>query len=56
MIELRHSRELFHVGTTNLMEADLMAREGWRRVVDRLQQDVFDWCELGGASKRQASA
>ncbi len=55
LIELRHSRELFHVGTSNLMEADLTAREGWRRVVDRLQQDVFDWCEIGGESKRRGA-
>ncbi len=53
LIETRYSRELQHVATSNLSEADLCGREGWARIVDRLQENILDWCELGGQSKRR---
>jgi predicted ATPase len=53
LIEHRYSRELLHVATSNLSEVDLAQREGWIRIVDRLQENVFDWCEIGGRSKRR---
>jgi hypothetical protein len=53
IIERRYSNELFVVGTSNLTEQALMEREGWPRIIDRIQENVLDWCELGGVSKRR---
>lgn len=55
LIETRYARQLCHIATSNLNEAALSAREGWERIVDRIQEDVYDWCEIGGASKRRES-
>lgn len=52
-IETRYSRELAFVGTSNLSEAALSGREGWGRIVDRIQENALDWCEIGGESKRR---
>lgn len=55
LIETRYARELLHVCTSNLGESELAGREGWARIVDRLQENIFDWCELGGPSKRRVA-
>jgi predicted ATPase len=55
IIEMRYSRELIFVGTSNLSEDDLNAREGWNRIIDRIQENVLDWCEIGGPSKRRST-
>jgi DNA replication protein DnaC len=53
LMEVRYSRELLHVGSSNLNEDALIAREGWVRVIDRIQESAFEWCEIGGPSKRR---
>jgi predicted ATPase len=50
LIETRYARELLHVGTSNLNESALVTREGWQRIIDRMQESVLDWCEIGGES------
>ncbi len=52
LIETRYSRELVTVATSNLTRERLIQREGWERIVDRLQDGILDWCELGGESMR----
>lgn len=53
LIEVRYSRDLLHVGTSNLTEDALFEREGWGRIIDRIQESALDWVEVGGVSKRR---
>jgi predicted ATPase len=53
LIEVRYSRDLLHIGTSNLSEDALFEREGWGRIIDRIQESALDWVEVGGQSKRR---
>lgn len=53
LVETRYARELVTVATSNLSRDRLIEREGWERIVDRLQDGILDWCELGGESMRR---
>jgi len=52
LVEHRYGNMLHFVCSSNQLAKDLMNREGWGRVVDRLKDDADDWVMFEGKSLR----